>query len=269
MPTARVNGVDLHYQVSGEGPTVVWLHGLLNSIERARMLGEGMERLAERGFRLVLYDARGHGASGGTNDPAHYTWEAHARDLAALLDHLGIERAIVGGGSMGAGVSITLALAQPQRLERLVLLAPPPLADTIDTARQIFGGLASLIEALGVERAVEIVMELPPFAELRNADPQRYDLLRRWLLGVRADAATVAIRGLLNGPPLPADRFGEITVPTLIVGQPDDPIHPISTAERLHEAIAGSRLVVAPTMDYYRERPEKLLETVVEFLRGS
>jgi 3-oxoadipate enol-lactonase len=266
MARANINGSDVHYEVSGDGPTLVWLHGLMGSIERSRTFAENMAELAERGYRVVAYDARGHGESGYTTDEAGYSWEAHAEDMRALMDELGIERACVGGGSMGAGVSVTFALAHPERVERLVLVAPPPLAHTIGTAQQIFGALATLIESVGVERAVEIVMQLPDYVALKERDPKQYELTRDWFLGLHPKATPLAIRGLLFGPALAADRFAEIEVPALIVAHPDDPIHPTSSAERLHEAIAGSQLVVAPEQNYYREHHEELIEVVAEFL---
>ncbi len=266
MKRANVNSVALRYEVSGSGPTLVWLHGLMGSIDRARAFGEGVEALAERGVRLVTYEARGHGESGYTENEADYTWSAHASDMLALMDALGIERAHIGGGSMGAGISVMLALDHPERVEKLVLLAPPPLADTIDTAQQLFCGLASLIEAVGREQAAEIVMQLPQFAELKDGDPKQHDLMREWLRTVHPQATPFAIRGLLNGPALPLERFAEVRVPTLIVAHPDDPIHPVSTAEKLHEAIAGSKLVMAPNMNHYRTHHAELLEAIEAFL---
>jgi pimeloyl-ACP methyl ester carboxylesterase len=263
-----INGIDLHYEVSGEGPTLVWLHGLLGSIARARQFGEGMDGLPERGVRLIAWDARGHGESGYTANESDYSWAAHAEDLRALLDELGIDRAAIGGGSMGAGVSVTFALAHPERVEKLVLPAPPPLAGTIGPAQQIFGGLAALIENVGLEKAADIVLGLPDYVAMKEKDAKQYAYMREWLSGIREDAAPAAIRGLLNGPALAEDRFAEITAPALIVAHEGDPIHPAATAERLHEAIAGSRLVVAPDANYYRERREELVETVAAFLQG-
>ena len=266
MATTNVNGIRLRYEVSGEGPALVWLHGLMGSIERSRAFGEGMDGLAQRGVRLIAYEARGHGESGYTEDEADYTWSAHAEDMRALLDQLGIERACIGGGSMGAGVSVVFALKHPERVEKLVLVAPPPLAGTIGTAQQLFCGLASLIETVGREQAAEIVMQLPQFAELKDSDPKQHELMREWLRTVHAQATPCAIRGLLNGPALPHERFGEIRVPALIVAHPDDPIHPVSSAQALHEAIAGSQLVVAPDMSYYREHHKELIDRVATFL---
>ena len=269
MATADIHGVRLHYEIAGEGPTLVWLHGLMGSIAGSHLFGGDLSGLAGRGFRLVQYDARGHGESGYTQDEADYTWAAHAEDMRALLDELGIERAMIGGGSMGAGVSITFALTHPERVEKLVLIAPPPLAETVGTAQQVLGGLATLIESAGVEQAAEIVMQLPDFAMLKESDPAQFALMRDWLRSQNAASVVQAIRGLLFGPALPDERFGEITAPALIVAHPGDPIHPLSSAERLHDAIAGSRLVVARDQNYYREHGDELVETVARFLAGE
>jgi pimeloyl-ACP methyl ester carboxylesterase len=268
MPYANVNGIRLRYEEQGEGPTVVWLHGLMGSIERSRAFGEGMDALAGREFRLIAYDARGHGESEFTENEADYTWTSHANDMRALMDALGIERAIIGGGSMGAGTSIVFALEHPERVEKLVLLAPPPLAETIDTAQQVFCGLASLIESVGVEKAAEIVLQLPQYGDMRENDPAQYAQMSEWLRGLRADSTPVAVRGLLNGPALPEERFADVRVPTLIVAHPDDPIHPVSTAEKLHASIAGSQLVVAPSMNHFREHHDELIESVAAFVGG-
>lgn len=266
MRYANVNGIRLRYEVSGDGPTVVWLHGLMGSIDRSRAFGEGMDGLVDRGYRLIAYDARGHGESDYTENEADYIWSAHANDMLALLDALGIERAYVGGGSMGAGVSIVFTLDHPERVDKLVLVAPPPLAGTIGTAQQVFCGLASLIDAVGREKAAEIVMQLPQYVEMKESDPKQHELMREWLSTVHPKATPFAIRGLLNGPALPEQRFAEIKVPTLIVAHADDPIHPTSTAEKLHNAIAGSHLVMAPSMNHFREHHDELIDSVATFL---
>ena len=268
MPTAKINGVEIHYEVAGEGPPVVWLHGLGGSIAQERTEGGGIDGLARRGFRLIMYDARGHGTSGFTEDEADYTWEAHARDMQELLDHLGIGRATVGGGSMGAGVSITLALAHPERVDRLVLVSLPPLADEFEPVRQLFRGFASLIESLGLVRAVEVALQLPQYIEMKEGQPEEYERLRQQLLSLQPRGAIFARRGIVERP-WPGDRLGEITAPTLIVAHPDDPLHPLSSAEKARNAIAGSRVITAPSMMYYRDHRGELAEAVAEFLRGD
>jgi 3-oxoadipate enol-lactonase len=266
MPVVQINGFEMHYRVTGGGWPVVMAHGLMGSIAMMDELGERPAELASRGFRVINYDARGHGRSGFTKDTDHYSWFSLARDMYALLRHLGVERAHVGGGSMGAGTSLVLALEHPDMVERLVLIAPPPMGQVMEPVSQMFGAFATLIESAGLERAVEVVMELPQWAPLRESDPQRYDWMRGWLLSQNAEAIVYAIRGLLQGPPLPEERFAEIRAPALIIAHPDDDIHPLASAQWLHEAIGGSRLVVAPSMLYFQEHPEEMMRIVGDFL---
>jgi pimeloyl-ACP methyl ester carboxylesterase len=170
---------------------------------------------------------------------------------------------------MGAGVSLAFALDHPERVHKLLLVAPPGLSETIEPARQLFNGLATLIETQGIEKAVEVAMQLPQFAEMKDSQPEEYAEVREWLLSQRPRAVVPAIRGLLNGPQFPEERFGEITAPALIVAHPDDPIHPQSSAEKLHAAIAGSRLIVAPEAMYFQEHHDELLEAIAAFLHGD
>jgi pimeloyl-ACP methyl ester carboxylesterase len=269
MPIARVNGIDIHYETHGDGPPIVWLHGLMSSIERSPSMGESVNALAERGFRVIEYDARGHGESTITENEADYNWSSHADDMLALLDHLEIDRAVVGGGSMGAGVGVMFALDHPERVEKLVLNAPPPLADTIEPAQQVFGGLVWLIEQVGVEKATETVLQLPQYVEMKANDPEQYENMSEWFSGLHPKAAPLTTRGLLFGPALPAERFGEIACPTLIIGRPDDQIHPLSTVELLHKAVASSRIVIAPSFGYYQEHAAELIDTVASFLTDT
>jgi len=263
---AEINGVRIHYEDEGEGPAVVWLHGLMGSIARGKAMGEAIDGLAERGYRVVTYDARGHGESGYTEDESHYTWEAHARDMAALMDHLGIKRAAVGGGSMGAGVSLIFALAHPERVEKLVLVALPGFDGEIELAKQLFGGFATLIATMGLEQATEIAMQLPPLLELKERAPTEYEATRQWFLALDPKATVFAIRGLLNGPALPGERLAEVRAPTLVIGHPDDPVHPAASAEKAHSAIAGSRLIMGTDVSYFRNHRDEMIEAVASFL---
>jgi 3-oxoadipate enol-lactonase len=268
MPTACINGFDMYYRDCGQGPPLVLAHGLMGSIEVMDALAESPESLSRR-FRLINYDARGHGRSGYTPDPADYSRYALAEDLLALLRHLGIERAHVGGGSMGAGTSLVFALDHPEMVDRLVLIAPPPLGDDVGPVQRVFLAFAAIIESQGLEKAVEVAMGLPQFQALREANPQELEWIRGWLLSQNPRAVVPAIRGLLGGPPLPAERFEEIRARTLVVAHLGDEVHPLASARRVQESIPDCRLVVAPTMTHYREHPQELADVIEGFLADS
>jgi len=266
MPTARINGFDMYYRVLGDGPPLILAHGLLSSVDMADALGETPTYLADR-FRLISYDARGHGRSGHTTNPADYIWDALAEDLHGLMHHLGIQRASLWGGSVGGGTALVFALHHPEMVERLILRPPPPIGQQASApSAQLFGGLALLIEGLGLEKAVDVALALRPWAGLKEASPELFNWIRDWLLSKNPEAVVPAIRGIVLGPELPHQRFHEIKVPTLIVAHPDDDIHPLASAEAVHRAIEGSRLVVAPSIMHYHQHPEELAALVEEFL---
>lgn len=263
---AKINNVDIHYETLGDGPTLVWLHGLTQSIARVRSIGRGMEELANRSVRLVLYDARGHGQSGYTADEAGYTWESHARDMLGLMDHLGIDRAALGGNSMGARTALMAALAQPERVEKLVLADLSGFGTGIKEGQEVFLALASLIDDVGVEKAADITMQLPQYAELKESDPEEYERVDNEYRTLRPDSTAAAIRGLLSDPHLEAEQLRAIHVPTLVFGRTEDPIHPIEAAQQAHEAIAGSQLLAGDGIMYWRTHHHDMIDAVAAFL---
>src|SRR3972149_10567288 len=269
MPTARINGFDMYYRERGEGPPLVLIHGLLNSVDMADALGETPMYLAGR-FRLISYDSPGHGRSGYTTNPKDYTWDALAEDLLGLLRQLGIERASLWGSSVGGGTALVFALQHPEMVERLILRPPPPMGQQASAhSAALFGGLALLIDGLGLEKAADIALALRPWAGLKEANPELFNWIRNFLLSQNEEGIVPAIRGIVLGPELAREPFSEIRAPTLIVAHPDDDIHPVASAEMLHGAIQGSRLVVAPSMVHYPQHPEELAAIVEEFFRGE
>jgi len=117
MPFAPVNGIEIHYREFGAGQPLVLAHGLACGW---RMWWPQIERFRQR-YRVIAYDLRGHGKSGAPGDAQAYSPAHLTQDLIGLLDHLRIERAHVVGFSMGGGPALGLALAQPARVDRLVL----------------------------------------------------------------------------------------------------------------------------------------------------
>ncbi len=272
MSSAQINGFEMHYEVRGEGPPLIMAHGLMGNMNVAPEESIALNLLSQQlpnDFRTIGYDARGHGQSGYTTDPDDYNWFGLADDMYKLLLHLDIEKAHIGGGSMGAGTSICFALEHPQMVNKLVLIAPPAIKEEDRrTPRTVFGGLASLIESQGLEKATEVALSLGLWSDIRQVNPKRYQLLRDGLLSQNSAALVPAIRGLItDGPQLPDERFGEISAPTLIIAHEGDPIHPAESGVILHKAISGSRLITAPSFAYWEQRPEEMTRTIKDFLR--
>jgi triacylglycerol lipase len=269
MPKTQINGFMMNYRVEGEGPPLVMAHGLLASIATMAVFGD-VSDLLMGSFRVVNYDAKGHGESGYTADPAGYEWEALAGDMFHLLRYLGIERAHIGGGSLGAGTGLVFAADHPEMVEKLVLISPPPIGQQASAPlASLFGGLARLIEGLGLEEAVEVALRLEPWGALRESAPVIFEWIRQWLLSQDPQGIVLAIRGIVNGPALPIERFAEIKAPALIIAHPDDEMHPLASAEVLHKCIAGSRLIVAPDAMYFDLHRDEVAQIITDFLNGS
>jgi pimeloyl-ACP methyl ester carboxylesterase len=267
MPYAHVRGVDLYYEERGDGPPLIFAHGLMGSIELNRSFGENVDAIAQRGVRVIAYDARGHGRSGYTTHRADYRWSALAEDMFGLMRALRIEWASVYGGSMGAGTAIALALAHPEAVDKLILRAPPPFGEQAREARRMFGGLAVMYRLLGPRRAARLLMLLPQVRAAQRATP-KLDL-RHFFASQRRASIVPAIRGVLYDERLPVERIDEIMQPALILTHPDDAIHPEASGRILHERMPHARLAAAPSRAYWQEHADELAELVAGFVRGE
>lgn len=236
----HVPGADLHYDVEGTGPLVVWGHGLMND---RRLLEESgvfdWSPVVASGRALLRLDWRAHGASGGGHADQGCTWASLADDLLALLDELSPDAPVDAiGCSMGTGAILHAAVARPQRFRRLVLTAPPTAWHTRVAQAEGYRQLAEIAESGGVA-AVERVFAMQPatgfFGE--PTAPLRIgvsDELLPWVLREAAASDLPDPEGIRGLP-----------IPTLILSWADDPSHPVSTGERLHELIPASRFEVA------------------------
>lgn len=244
--TSTIRGVTLSFDRAGSGPTLVWGHGLTSSRQSEDEFPILDWSRVRSTVDVLRYDARGHGESGFTANSADYAWDRLALDQIGLMDDLGIERAVIGGASMGAATALHTALMAPDRVAGLVLVIPPTAWETRAGQSELYLQMADVVEAGDVEPLIVAGAELPqpdPFlgddrwkqrrAEaMRSADPVR-------LAGVFRGAAVA------DFPPVEAVR--DITCPTLILAWSGDPGHPVSTADRLGGLIADSTVSVAST----------------------
>jgi 3-oxoadipate enol-lactonase len=235
---AAIRGVEIATTESGTGPAFFWGHGFTSSMgSEVAMLN--WERLAAAS-RVIRWDARGHGESGGTDDSSTYRWDNLAADELALADMLGIDRFVASGVSMGAATALHAAVLAPERIVGLVLVLPPTAYETRPAQSAEYARGATMIEEHGVEAYVEYVNSKPVPELLRNfADAYRF------APAISAELFPTVLRGAAASD-LPApDDVRAISVPVLLLAWTGDDGHPISTAERLLELLPGAKLVVA------------------------
>jgi pimeloyl-ACP methyl ester carboxylesterase len=267
MPTLDVNGININSEQAGEdGAWLIIVHGLLGSIGNTRP-HERPSAFAAKGLRALAYDARGHGESGYTLDRADYTFSALAEDLYTIIHTLGIDRASIYGSSMGAGTALALALAHPESVEKLILRGPTGTGDALKPAQRLFGGMSLLYQAFGSRLAARAIMATAAAKEQQAAYPGRD--IRLFYARQRRAAIIPAIRGVLFDEEIALDRAAEVQHPTLILAHDDDPVHPLATAEALHDRMPHAKLAVAPSATYWDDNPDALTHVISAFVKDE
>ncbi len=244
--SVRADGVTLSGERSGSGPPVVLLHGLTAT---RRYVVMGSRALERAGHTVIGYDARGHGRSSAPADPRAYGYEILADDLVAVLDALGLARAVIVGASMGAHVAVRLGLLAPERVVALGLITPAfdPSEPLSADALARWDALAEGLRRGGVEGLVRAydLASVPPAWRETVEKVVRQRLAAHQHPAAVADALEVVPR---SRPFEELGQLAEIAVPTLVVASRDeaDPGHPLAVGERYAHTIPGARLLVEP-----------------------
>lgn len=263
----EINGNRLRYRLRGDGPLAILGHGLLGSIEQLDEHQGALARLEAR-LRLLVYDARGHGQSEGPEDVAGYSWESLGLDTAALIRHFGEERAIVGGGSMGAASALWLAIERPELVRALVLVMPPPLGppeirgEDERKAIALLEALAAAVQNFGMETTANLARNMPGL----NGSPEAAEERARWLLKINPLAIRYAIPGLLGAPIHDPECYRQIRVPTLVLAHEGDALHPARAARLVGDKVPDCTVRIAPDDTWWERHPEELLAEAQAFL---
>jgi pimeloyl-ACP methyl ester carboxylesterase len=237
-------GVRLAVDDDGHGIPVVLLHGLTAT---RRYVVMGSKSLERSGHRVVAYDARGHGRSSPAPDPTAYGYDELGADLEAVLDALGIERAVLAGASMGAHTALWLTLRAPQRVGGLVVITPAYDPATQDDPARLarWDALAQGLRDGGVEGFIEAYGEPSGVPAIR--DTVLKVIRQRLGLHEHPDAVADALSAVPRSLPFGTlEELRSIAVPATIVASADDfdPGHPQQIGETYAAEIPGASLVL-------------------------
>ncbi len=254
MPTARLNGIEVYYTEQGAGFPVVMTHGLGDCAELWAGLAEA---LADR-YRVVSWDMRGHYRTEAPDDLALYTQDIVVEDLRALCDHLGIERAVFGGHSLGGYTALRFHEKYPQRVAALLLHAAGPGYRNPEGSQAWTDRLAKAAarqEELGRDARVAA-------KELRVGAPALGELAQHYVRGI----ANVE-RGVMAHPYF-IDAT-KIDVPTLVIVGENDQAY-LASADYFAAKLPNGRKVVIPNAGHpaVLEQPAAVHRAVREFLDG-
>jgi 3-oxoadipate enol-lactonase len=252
VATLRIDGFELYYEVHGDGPPLVFAHGVGGN--HASWFHQ-IPAFAPR-YRTVVFDHRGFGNS--RDDPGGPGRSRFVADLAALLEHLAIDKATLVAQSMGGGTCAHFAWRYPQRVRSLVLAdtlvglkLPPALAQRLAQVDQAVDGLPQLERVLG--------------ESFRRRDPAGGQLYSQIASFNQVNRKTLT--GSLGDGPTP-EQLAATGVPVLFLVGAEDRIFPPALVAEVQRLVPGSRYVELPAAGHsaYFESPEAFNQAVLSFL---
>jgi pimeloyl-ACP methyl ester carboxylesterase len=271
MPYLRTDDrVRIYYEQHGPtdrrapGSPLVLAYGIGGN---ADLWDVNVPALAAR-HRLVLWEPRGHARSDSPEDPARYSFARWALDLKAVLDHLRLRTAHVGGLSLGAGIATRFTLAYPRRVLSLLVTNSSSAAGlplSVDNLMLRAQSIKVTLEQ-GMDAMAEFAMQSNPNVAARLAlDPSSKDEFYAYYRRLQPIGYANALRALLAMDHI-TDRLREIRVPVLLIGGDLDPS--LGPMKVMHAKIRGSRMVVLSPASHFanRDQPEAWNHAAVEFL---
>lgn len=258
----------LYYEIHGDGPPLLLLHGFTGSVENWAPLVQSLRDA----YRLIVIDLPGHGRSSVPSAPSDYAMPLVSRHIIALLEHLGYEDAHLLGYSMGGRLALYLALYYPHRWRSLILeSASPGLASAAERQARVEAdnALAEAIEREGIEAFVARWEKLPLFASQQQLPASIRDEHRALRLRNNPSGLANSLRGMGSGiqPPL-WTRLAALTLPTLLItGALDHKF--INIARQMLARIPHARLEIVPEAGHtvHLERPNLYTHLLENWLR--
>lgn len=258
MAFVTLRGQRIHYEDSGgAGLSLVLSHGFLYD---ASMFDAQLRQLRPR-HRVITWDQRGHGETVATSEPFSY-WDS-ADDLAALLDHLGIKRAVLGGMSQGGFVSLRFALRYPERTAGLVLIdtqagtEDPEKAEQYDLMHEVWVGTGPTDQLTAMVAAIIV----------GNNRPESAEWVAKWKAR-EPRSLTQIYRALMDRDDI-TPRLGEIRAPALVIHGTEDVAIDMALADRMCAGLSGCKGVLRIQGGSHSSNithPEEVNEAIEEFL---
>ena len=272
MPIAHLNGIDINYEVHGSGTPLMLTHGYSATLE---MWHKQVAQFSAK-YRLVIYDMRGHGKTTAPTDLGAYGLARdYVADKLALMDHLGIEQAYVGGLSMGGMIAQEFALQHPSRVKALLLYDTGPGmgamaqdAERMAQFTQMREMMQTLARTKGMSAIIDAMRNSPMAFRPEGGTGAMPDSVRRHIENMKQ----MSVDGYLGGAKAmqdwsgSLDRLAQINAPTLVlVGEQDNLL---AASRMIHNKIAGSRFVLLRNSGHGTNiwRPDAFAAETLDFL---
>ena len=266
MPHTSVGGVNIYYEVTGEGFPLVWAHEFAGAYQS----WDPQVKFFSRRYQVVTYNARGYPPSDVPTEPEAYSQAQAVEDLRALLEHLGIRQAFVGGLSMGGGLALHFGLTHPD-IARAIIVASAGTGSVNEAKwQQEAEASASRFVGEGMEAVAGDYASSPSRLQFKRKDPKGWEEFRDALAEHSSLGSALTFRGIqMKRPTIFAleQRLRRLQVPTLImIGDEDEPC--VDPAVFMKRNIPGAGLVVFPQSGHTinLEEPDLFNRHVHDFL---
>ena len=263
MTLIALDDIQMAYTDTGIGRPLVLIHGYPFN----RSLWDEQVNALTHSYRVIVPDLRGFGETDASAGSA--TMNRMAQDVAHLLDHLGISQVAVGGLSMGGYVTLAFYKQFPSRVRALVLADTRAQSDT-DEAKQTRAQQAEKALTEGMAGIADAMLPKLLTPETVSKHPEIVKRVRNMMVKTSPQGAAAALRGMAEREDQ-TSLLSQISVPALILVGSEDPITPVADSEKMHQAIAGSRLVVLEKASHVSniEQADQFNAELERFLRES
>jgi len=253
------DNLEFHYLDRGSGLPVVFQHGLGGNIDKIFSLLE-----LPSGSRLIGMDCRGHGRTNALGPVEELRFDRFTDDLIALLNQLGVERAVIGGTSMGAGVALNCALRYPRRVLGLVLLRPAWLDSPNEPNARLFGTIAQLLQVHELQEAQKLFTQTALFESIAKASSDSAESLLAFFSDPRVSETTTLLEHIpRDAPSRDRAQWRGISQPALVLATHGDPVHPFAFAEVLARHIPNAQFLALTPKSVSLARYKSDLNTAV------
>ena len=259
MTKKTINGITINYELEGEGKTIVFVHGLSDSLAYWKVLSENLKN----DYQTLIYDLRGHGES--SDDDRNTTIDLYQEDWYQLLKSLNIENAVFVGLSLGGNVILNLAVNHPEMVNGLVVMSSFPEHD--EKLKNIFDDFDNAID----EGFVEFFDTILPYTLPDDILEEHKELLEN---GKVEAAKTANIEGIKKGINAGygfnlSDKLNEINAPTLVIAGEEDNLTTLDIQRKISDNIQDSELIVLEKTKHnilIGRNIEKVLNIINDFM---
>ena len=266
MPTFSANGVEIYYEVTGQGYPLIWSHEFGGSYDS----WEAQVKFFSRRYQVITYAARGWPPSDVPEDPTAYTQDIVVNDLYLLMRHLNISEAHIGGLSMGGSVALNFGIAHPEMAKSLIVASAGSGSTNRDTFLSTGQSMADRLLSEGMVPVANDYGTTNIRVQLRRKDPMGFETFARLLSEHSATGSALTYQGFVMNRPTVfelEDKLKSLRVPTLImIGDEDEPC--IEPGIFMKRTIPVSGLSCFPQSGHAinLEEPDLVNRTVLDFL---